>query len=150
MNLTQYTDYSLRTLMFLATVDRSSTISEVSNAFDISRNHLVKVVHHLAREKFIISMRGKTGGIALARPPAKIFIGDVVRAMEPRFRLAECFDPETDRCPITPVCHLASVLQEAERAFLGVLDHYSLNDVVRNRDAIGASLGIQVPKASEV
>src|SRR5690606_20885372 len=82
MYLTLYTDYSLRTLMFLATVDRSSTISEVADAFHISRNHLVKVVHHLAREEFILSTRGKSGGITLARSPRRITVGDVVRAME--------------------------------------------------------------------
>src|SRR5690606_20836289 len=114
MNLTQYTDFSLRTLMFLAVAERSSTISEVASAFGISRNHLVKVVHRLAKQEFIISTRGKSGGIALARSPHRIRIGDVVRAMEPRFRLAECFDSETNRCPITPVCRLTGVLREAE------------------------------------
>lgn len=152
MNLTQYTDFSLRTLMFLATVDRSSTIGEIAETFGISRNHLVKVVHHLAREGFIASSRGKSGGIALARSSRHIRIGDVVRAMEPRFRLAECFEPETNRCPITPVCRLAGVLKEAERAFLAVLDQYTLYDVVRNRDALRQRLGIEAdeePPASE-
>lgn len=150
MNLTQYTDYSLRTLMFLATVDRASTIGEVADAFAISRNHLVKVVHHLAREEFIVSMRGKSGGIMLARSPRRIIIGDVVRAMEPRFRLAECFEPETNRCPITPVCHLARVLREAEQAFMNVLNCYTIFDVVRNRDAIRNCLGLELPEGIDI
>lgn len=150
MYLTLYTDYSLRTLMFLATVDRSSTISEVADAFHISRNHLVKVVHHLAREEFILSTRGKSGGITLARSPRRITVGDVVRAMEPRFRLAECFEPETNRCPITPVCHLARVLREAEQAFMSVLDNYTIYDVVRNREAIRNCLGIELPDGLDV
>ncbi len=136
MNLTRYTDFSLRTLMFLAVAERSSTISEVAKAFGISRNHLVKVVHRLAKQEFIVSTRGKSGGIALARSPHHIRIGDVVRAMEPRFRLAECFDPGTNQCPITPVCRLTGVLREAEAAFLAVLNQYTLNDVVTNRDAL--------------
>ena len=148
MNLTQYTDFSLRTLMFLATVDRSSTIGEIAESFGISRNHLVKVVHHLAREEFIISTRGKSGGIALARSARTIHLGDVVRAMEPRFRLAECFEPETNRCPITSVCRLAGVLKEAESAFMAVLNTYTLYDVTKNRDALRQCLGIGWPEDS--
>lgn len=150
MNLTQYTDFSLRTLMFLAVAERSSTISEVASAFGISRNHLVKVVHRLAKQEFIISTRGKSGGIALARSPHRIRIGDVVRAMEPRFRLAECFDAETNRCPITPVCRLTGVLREAEAAFLAVLNQYTLHDVVTNRDALRQYLRLETVESIPV
>jgi Rrf2 family nitric oxide-sensitive transcriptional repressor len=145
MNLTQYTDFSLRTLMFLAAAERSSTISEIAGAFGISRNHLVKVVHRLAKQGFIVSTRGKSGGIALARAPQNIRIGDVVRTMEPRFQMAECFAPGINHCPITPVCRLTGVLREAEAAFMAVLNGYTLHDVVSNREALREHLGLELP-----
>ncbi len=135
MQLTLHTDYSLRVLIYLAQKgDSLSTISEVASFYAISRNHLVKVVHHLAGANFIQTLRGKNGGMRLARAPEEISVGDVVRQMEPNFDIVECFNAgkSTDNrsCAVASICALKNVLQKASREFLSLLDGYSLADAV--------------------
>ncbi len=134
MQLTLYTDYSLRVLIHLGVRrDRLSTISEIARDYGgISRNHLVKVVHNLSVNGYIRTVRGKGGGLSLAREPEAINIGDVVRHTEMNFDIVECFNKERNRCTITPVCILKGTLGEALGAFMGVLDKYTLADVIRN------------------
>jgi Rrf2 family nitric oxide-sensitive transcriptional repressor len=127
MQLTQYTDYSLRVLAYLAEVRDGATIGEVSEYFGISRNHLVKAVHNLSSKGFLVGTRGKGGGIRLARPAEQIRLGDVVRATEPNFAIVECFNPERS-CVLSAQCGLQSPLQEALLAFLAVLDRHTLAD----------------------
>jgi Rrf2 family nitric oxide-sensitive transcriptional repressor len=130
MRLTLYTDYSLRVLIYLAqNPDKLVTISELADFYRISRNHLVKVVHELGLSGYIHTTRGKHGGIRLARSPAHIVIGEVVRKTEPDFALLECLNPDADRCVITNVCKLKSVLTDARDTFLGQLDRYTLADL---------------------
>jgi Rrf2 family nitric oxide-sensitive transcriptional repressor len=134
MQLTYYTDYSLRVLMYLAVNrDRTVNISEIAERYGVSRNHLVKVVHNLARGGFIKSYRGKGGGIELAREPAKIKIGEVVRYTEGPRKPVECFDVERNRCVIANVCGLAQVIAEACDNFFATLDRYTLADLLRRR-----------------
>jgi Rrf2 family transcriptional regulator, nitric oxide-sensitive transcriptional repressor len=134
MELTFYTDYSLRTLMYLALErERLCTISEIAETYGISRNHLVKVVHGLARGGFVTSYRGKGGGITLARDPERIGVGELVRYTEGPPRLAECFRGRRNSCVITPSCGLKNVLAEAANSFLKVLDGYTLADLVDRR-----------------
>jgi Rrf2 family transcriptional regulator, nitric oxide-sensitive transcriptional repressor len=134
MELTYYTDYSLRTLMYLAVrKDRRCTVSEIASAYGISRNHLVKVVHGLSRGGFIRSFRGKGGGILLARAAKAINVGKVVRYTEGPLRLVECFRGRENRCPITPACGLIGALREASDSFLRVLDRYTLADLTTSR-----------------
>ena len=129
MQLTQYTDYSLRVLVYLNVKhDGKTTISELADFYGISRNHLVKVVHHLAQANFIHTQRGKNGGISLARSATLIRIGDVVRSTEPNFDLAECFNRDKNTCILAPDCNLKTILYEANRAFLDVLDRYTIAD----------------------
>jgi Rrf2 family transcriptional regulator, nitric oxide-sensitive transcriptional repressor len=133
MQLTSYTDYSFRVLLYLSrTPNKFSTITEISEFYEISKNHLVKVVHSLARLGFIISIRGKGGGIKLAKSPSEISIGEVIRKMEPNFCLTECFNLETNRCVITNMCHLKGILNQGMEAFFKVLDGYSLADGSKN------------------
>jgi Rrf2 family nitric oxide-sensitive transcriptional repressor len=106
------------------------TISELANFYNISRNHLVKVVHNLGIQGYIHTIRGKHGGLKLARPANEIVVGDVVRKMEPDFDLLECFDTATDRCVITKSCSLKSVLIGARDDFLATLDQYTLADAI--------------------
>ena len=114
MQLTLHTDYALRVLMFLTQKREGlATISEIADFYQISRNHLVKVVHHLASTGFIQTTRGKHGGMKLAREPRLISIGDVVRQMEPNFDIVECFNGVSPDCTASPVCNLKSVLQQA-------------------------------------
>jgi Rrf2 family nitric oxide-sensitive transcriptional repressor len=131
MQLTQYTDYSLRVMTYLAQATSQSTISEIADYFDISRNHLVKVVHNLAKHGFIRSTRGKGGGIQLARPAEVMNLGDIVRITEPHFDLVECFNPSEDCCIVTKQCGLKAPLYEAQRAFMAVLDRTTLADAAR-------------------
>lgn len=134
VRLTLYTDYSLRVLMYLAVQpERLVTIDEISRAYDISRAHLMKVVHALGRAGFVETSRGRGGGLRLARPLDSIAVGDVVRRTEDRMDLVECFDPATSRCRIEPVCALRKALEEASDAFLATLDGYTLADLVARR-----------------
>ncbi|MEP0844730.1 MAG: Rrf2 family transcriptional regulator [Phycisphaerae bacterium] len=147
MNLTYYTNYSLRVVIYLGLHSSAlASITQISAAFGISRNHLVKVVHHLARLGFIKTARGRGGGLRLAREPAKINIGDLVRQSEPGFRMVECFDKARNTCPLTPVCRLKGIVLEAENAFLGVLDGYSLADLLGPRRAMAELLGITLDR----
>ena len=133
MRLTAFTDYSLRVLIYLAAdTGRRATIAEISSAFDISEHHLTKVVHFLGRQGWIATVRGKGGGMALARPAAAIGIGAVVRDTEGAAVPAECFAEEPSHCAILKGCRLKKVLAEAVRAFYDVLDQYTLADISRN------------------
>lgn len=133
MRLTLYTDYSLRVLLYLAyKKDQMATISELADFYKISRNHLVKVVHNLGIQGYILTTRGKNGGLRLARPANDIVIGDVVRKMEPDFELLECFNAATDHCVITRTCSLKTVLINARDDFLSTLDKYTVADAVKS------------------
>jgi Rrf2 family nitric oxide-sensitive transcriptional repressor len=105
--------------------------AEVSDAYGISKHHLVRVVQGLGRHGFVEVRPGRSGGVLLARAPAEISVGQVVRHMEPDFHVVECFNSETNTCPITPACGLIGVLGEAMRAFLSTLDKYTLEDLLR-------------------
>lgn len=147
MRLTTFTDYSLRVLIYLAAdPDRRATIGDIAQAFDISENHLMKVVHFLGKASLLANQRGKGGGMSLARPAREINVGAVVRQTEAGALPAECFEQETNSCRITPVCHLRGVLAEAVDAFYTVLDKYSLEDLVRNRRALARILFVDRPE----
>jgi Rrf2 family nitric oxide-sensitive transcriptional repressor len=136
MQLTLHTDYALRVLIYLSTQpDKTVTIDEITDFYEISRNHLVKVVHNLSSKGFINTSRGKHGGMQLSRPPESISIGDVVRQVEANFDIVECFNPDAKKCRVLPICNLKSVLQQANENFLAYLDQYSLADaVLPNKD----------------
>ena len=131
MQLTRHTDYSLRLLIYLGLhPDRLATIPEVASYYRISRNHLMKITHRLALHGYIETLRGKRGGMRLARRPGMINIGDVVRDMEESFHVAECFNPDNKTCPLLPACNLKFVLGRALKEFLGTLDAYTLADLL--------------------
>lgn len=129
MRLTQFTDYALRLLIYAATHrERLITIEEAATAYDISRNHLMKVANHLAREGYLKSVRGRSGGLALAMAPEAIGLGQLVRSTEPDFAMVECFGT-ADQCRITPSCRLKGILGQALAAFLAEMDRHSLADL---------------------
>jgi Rrf2 family nitric oxide-sensitive transcriptional repressor len=130
MQLTQFTDYSLRVLIYLARLPEPgmATVPEIAEHHGISRNHLVKVVHNLATHGFIMTTRGKGGGMQLARPAQTIGVGEVVRLTEPNMNLVECFDPKANQCRIVRGCFLKAILYEARRSFMSILDKYTLAD----------------------
>ncbi|MGX7594797.1 RrF2 family transcriptional regulator [Planococcus plakortidis] len=138
MRLTMYTDYSLRVLIYLGTKEdgKLTTIQEISDAYHISKNHLMKVTFELGKAGFIETVRGRGGGIRLAVRPENINVGTVVRRMEEDFHLVECFSSETNTCPISPICGLRGVLGKALHAYLAVLDEYNLQDLLFNKDAL--------------
>ncbi len=144
VRLTVYTDYSLRTLMYLGVRGRENlvTIQEIANAYQISKNHLMKVTHDLGKHGYIETIRGRGGGIRLALEPEQINIGDVVRKTEDDFHLVECFNPEGNLCKISPECRLKFALQQALKAYLAVLDTYTLADVLVSKDILSELFGI--------
>ncbi|MDR5907683.1 Rrf2 family transcriptional regulator [Franzmannia qiaohouensis] len=130
MHLTRFTDYSLRVLVFLAVKgEERSTIHEIAESFDISRNHLMKVVQDLSQKGYITAIRGKNGGLLLKKAPEDIRLGTLVSDTEHDLQLVECFG-EDNACRITPACRLKPILAEALGAFLAVLDHYTLADML--------------------
>jgi Rrf2 family nitric oxide-sensitive transcriptional repressor len=132
MRLTAFSDYALRVLMYAAARDgRLITIDETAGVYGISRAHLMKVVNQLTRAGFLKAVRGRSGGVALARTPVKIRLGDVLRATEPDFALVECFS-SGNQCLISPRCRLRGALNEALAAFIGTLDRYTLADLLLN------------------
>ena len=131
MHLTLHTDYALRVLMYLAHFpERRVNTGEISEAFGISKHHLVRVVQVLAEHQFVTTIKGRHGGLTLAAAPDKIRIGDVVRACERNLAIVECFDAESNTCPVIRVCGLKAPLREAIESFLAQLDRYTLADVV--------------------
>lgn len=138
MRLTMYTDFSLRVLIYLGTKEQGklTTIQEISDAYNISKNHLTKVTFELGKAGFIQTVRGRGGGIRLADLPENINVGTVVRKMEDDFHIVECFDSEHNRCPISPVCGLRGVLGKALHAYLMVLDEYTLEDLLFNKEGL--------------
>lgn len=132
MHLTLHADYSLRVLLYLAArPGRLVSTQEVSKAYGISKNHLVRVVQTLGRHGFIEVSAGRAGGILLAREASEISLGEVFRVAEPDFHLVECFNRDKNTCPIAPACGLKGVLYEAREAFLAVLDKYTVADLVK-------------------
>ncbi|HYW02804.1 MAG TPA: Rrf2 family transcriptional regulator [Gammaproteobacteria bacterium] len=137
MHLTRYSDYSFRVLIYLGLAQgQRCTIKEISEHYRISRNHLVKVVHRLGTLGYIRTIRGKKGGIMLARAPDELNLGEVARRTEDNLALVECFNPATNACCITPACRLRDVLSEALQAFLAVLDRYTLADLLQRPDEL--------------
>lgn len=137
MHLTTFTDYTLRVLIYLALEpDRLATIPEMASAYGISENHLMKVVHRLARGGTIESVRGKGGGVRLARPPAEIRLGEVIRASEGDSAIVECFSETANGCRIAPVCRLSKILGDAFAGLYQSLDAFTLADLCANGDAI--------------
>jgi Rrf2 family nitric oxide-sensitive transcriptional repressor len=143
MRLTSYTDYALRTLMFLAlNRDRLVTIGDIAQSHNIAKNHLTKVVHHLGTLGFVETVRGRSGGLRLGREPADIRIGDVVRQTESDFYMASCFDANSAGCMYAAGCEMRGALARATNAFLKVLDDITLEQMVA-RDPQVAVPGMQ-------
>jgi Rrf2 family nitric oxide-sensitive transcriptional repressor len=134
MQLTLFSDYTLRTLIYLATHPGEVVpASRISDAFGISSDHVAKAAKWLTQRGYVSAQRGKMGGLTLACKPATIRIGQLIVETEPHMNLLECFDRETNRCPITPACKLKKALAEARAAFVATLDAYTLEDLLTNR-----------------
>ena len=144
MQLTLFTDYALRTLVFLALQPEQhlSTITEVADRFSISRNHVVKIVHQLGMKGYIDTIRGKHGGIRLARARAEINLGDLIADMENMSCLMDC---QREGCRLSPWCRFQSIMRKAMRAFMAVLAEFTLADLVRDEERMCDLLGLEIP-----
>ncbi|HYD81681.1 MAG TPA: Rrf2 family transcriptional regulator [Paucimonas sp.] len=145
MRLTDYTDYSLRTLMYLGlNRDRLATIQDIADTYSISKNHLMKVVHQLGIAGLVETVRGRSGGLRLGKEPEEINLGDVVRRTEPDFAMVECFDRERNECILAPACELQAVLQRATAAYLKVLDDVTLADLLKHDSRLRKFVKIEI------
>ena len=136
MYITRYTDYSLRVLIYLAVApEQLTTIAEISHKYDISKNHLMKIVQELNTRGYLLATRGKNGGIKLKTNAADINIGKLVRELEQNSKLVECFG-ENNLCVITPNCQLKHIFAEALESFYSTLDNYNLADILSAKDTV--------------
>lgn len=143
MRMTFHTDYALRMLIHVALQPTGAcTVNEVAEAYGLSRNHLLKVALTLRNLGLIETMRGRSGGIRLARAPESINVGALVRSTEEDFSLVECMQSTGGACAISPACRLKGMFSEALDAYLAVLDGYTLADIIGNGAALGSLLGI--------
>ncbi|MCO5147973.1 MAG: Rrf2 family transcriptional regulator [Aquamicrobium sp.] len=148
MRMTLHTDYALRMLIYLASrPGRICTVSEVADAYRLSRNHLLKVALRLRRMGFIDTTRGRAGGIRLAKNPSEINLGVLVRGTEEDFSLVECMQGTGGSCVISPICRLKGIFGEALEAYLAVLDRYTLADATRNHAGLKILLGLDAEAA---
>lgn len=143
MRLTRFTDYSLRLLIYLGAHDNSQvSVGDIAQAYDISKNHLMKVILFLSKEGYVQTTRGKGGGVKLKLQPEQINIGQLIRKSEAGSVLVECFSQESSACRIEPACLLQDVLYQASRAFYDVLSKYTLADLITNRGTLERLLRI--------
>jgi Rrf2 family nitric oxide-sensitive transcriptional repressor len=142
MRLTRYTDYALRVLIYLGLRDGElATIREIAAQYSVSENHLMKVVHNLAQDGYVETVRGRFGGMRLAKDPEAISVGEVVRRCEEDLNIVECFDRERNTCPIAGACALTHYLDDALSAFFAVLDKKTLADILAGEKKLRAILG---------
>ncbi len=151
MRLTFHTDYALRMLIHLETNrGRNTRVADVADSYGLSRNHLLKVALHLGRLGYVATLRGRAGGISLARDARDINLGAVVRQMEEDFSVVECLRRDGGACVISPACRLKGIVGRATEAFLAVFDEYTLADIAGNRTVLAQllSLGETSPAAA--
>ena len=145
MRLTLQTDYALRVLTYVGLKrDELATVAEIVRRFDISEGHVMKVVHRLAQLGYVQTLRGRNGGIRLAREPGAITAGAVVRDMEPELGVLGCLQDRSGYCCIEECCVLRRALREATSAFLATLDRYTLTDLMAPRQALSMVLQLNV------
>jgi len=150
MQLTTFSDYSMRVMMYLGLRHGElSTISDIAQAYGISENHLTKVVHHLAQRGYVETLRGKGGGLRLVRDPVTVNIGAMVRESEGNSGLLPCVTTQSTCC-IQGTCSLVGILREAQNALYAVLDKYTLADLLRHETPLARILIVPKPIASVV
>ncbi len=134
MQLTSFTDYGLRTLMYLgAHPNKLASVKEISEYYGISRNHLVKVVHRLSQLSYVEATKGKGGGLRISKDALSLRLGDLIAELEPNMSVVECFDAETNTCRITQGCQLKHYLLEATQSYIDVLNQYTVADTVTGK-----------------
>ncbi|MDJ0683215.1 MAG: Rrf2 family transcriptional regulator [Alphaproteobacteria bacterium] len=151
MKLTMFTNFALRTLMYAAM--RGETLSrsqDIADAFGISKTHLTKCIHQLGQWGYLENVRGRTGGFRLSKPASEITVGEIVRRTEDTLELVECFNAETNSCPLMQLCRLSLTFKKALSVFMAELDGITIADVVSNRDALWPLLEANTGAAARV
>ena len=137
MQLTYFSDYALRLVLYLAAhPDRVVSVQEISRAYDVSSHHMVKVARLLVGRGIVTAVRGRRGGLQLNVPADRLTIGALVRQTEPNFNVVECFDAVENTCPIAPACGLKGIFNRARGAFLGVLDEHTIAELLPRAPAL--------------
>lgn len=133
MQLTTFTDYCLRSLLYLAASSpETATIKEIADYYKISQNHLIKVVHRLSQLKYVETTRGRNGGIKIHEKVYSLYLGDVIVNFEPNMTMVECFNPKINQCRITKFCQLRHYLIEAQHSFICTMNQYTFSDLTKN------------------
>ena len=145
MQLTQFTDYSLRALIYIALKKDICTINDITAAYTISTHHMVKIIHNLSKLGLVKTIRGKNGGLILAANLDDVNLGSLILKLESNFDLVPCFNKEKANCCIAPVCKLKHILHDAQKAFMNVLNQFTLGDIVQNHIELNNLLGVYAP-----
>lgn len=150
MKLTSYSNYALRSLQLAALKAPDLVrIEDVARIHNLSRPHIMKIVHELGKAGYLETVRGRGGGFRLARPPQEIIVGDVIRITEGPLDVVECFNPEKNTCPLMGICILSKKMQEATAAFMAVLDDLTVADIAANRGQLMARIApLDLPKTT--
>lgn len=144
MRLTQFSNIAIRVLMYAALRGPSpSALPDIAKAYGTSYDHMKKAAAELCRLGYLRAVRGRTGGVSLAKPPEQIVIGSVIRQTEGKCVLVECFDMATSTCPLSETCQLQTALREALVAFFTVLDRYTVADLIRQPKQMSEALGLE-------
>ena len=147
MQLTRQTNYAIRIMMYCAANEgRLSRIPEIASAYSVSELFLFKILQPLVEHRLVETVRGRNGGVKLARPAAELTLFDVIRVTEENFAMAECFENDAAECPLVDSCALNSALREALNAFFAVLERYTIDDLVKERPNLRSLLGIDLPE----
>jgi Rrf2 family nitric oxide-sensitive transcriptional repressor len=151
MKLTSYTNYAMRSLQFAALkAPELVRIDDVAQIHNLSRPHIMKIVHELGKAGYLETVRGRSGGFRLARAPEDISVGDVVRITEGPLDVVECFNPQTNSCPLIGICVLSQKLQEATAAFMAVLDDLTIADIAANRGQLMDRIApLEIPRTEK-
>ena len=148
MHLTLRSNHAMRLMMYCAVNEgRASPVAEIARACNMSEAHLSKIAAGLAAHGFVETVRGRRGGVRLARPAAELNVGRIVRATELGKCLVECLEPDTNTCPLIAACRFRSIVGRALEAFLSVLDGYTLADLVAEREQLREAMGLGRPAA---
>jgi Rrf2 family nitric oxide-sensitive transcriptional repressor len=152
MKLTSYSNYAMRSLQLAALKAPALVrIDDVARIHNLSRPHIMKIVHELGKAGYLETVRGRGGGFRLARPPEDIVVGDVIRITEGTLDIVECFNPEKNTCPLIGICILSRKMQEATAAFMAVLDDLTIADIAANRGQLMDRIApLEMPRAETI
>lgn len=152
MKLTSYTNYALRSLQLAALKSPDLVrVDDVARIHNLSRPHIMKIVHELGRAGYLETVRGRGGGFRLARPPEEIIVGEVVRITEGPFDVVECFNREKNTCPLMGICILSRKIQEATAAFMAVLDDLTIAHIASNRGQLMERIApLEMPRSETI